>query len=711
MPPLRHHHHLRRLSTTTTTTTTTTKPPNSSSSRTKKARTLIGIINNHHHPQWSPTLESSLAPFTTHLSETTFLQTLRLIRSPAKALHFFNWAHSNSPLAHSHRTFLALLQLLARTRNLNAARNLLFSIESKSNGLVKLHDQFFNTLIRSYGDAGLIHESIKLFSTMDEMGIAPSVFTFNSLLSVLLRRGRTQMAKKVFDEMPQRGVSPDVVTFNVLIRGCCLNSMIDDGFWYFREMDKFQVCPDVVTYNTLVDGLCRVGKVRTARNLVKGMMKSPKKGVDLSPNVVTWTTLLRGYCEKQWIDEALEVFEEIVKSGMKPNGITYNTLIQGLCAAKRFDKIREVMEGMIGEGEGGFAPDTCTFNTLMNAHCGEGRLGEAMEVFEKMNELRVPPDSASYSILIRRLCEDGEFGRAEEMVDELLKKGVLLCDDGCTPLVAAYNPIFEYLCSNGKTKKAERVFRQLFKRGTQDPPAFKVLILGHCKEGTPQPGFDLLVLMLRRDFVPDAETYDSLIQCFLQKNEPSFAYKTIEKMLKSSHHPRTSTFHTILTALIKEGCAAEAASLLITMVNKKIRQNINISTATVIALFKSRIKDTAFHIVGLIYDNGFCIRMEEVICFLCKNRRFVEAKELLIFSLEKHQMEDNDIYSTVITGLCKSKRAAEAFNLYYEMTEKGKQTKLNCLSDLKLALESASLSNEASFVSKRMARQIEVISN
>ncbi|KAK9145845.1 hypothetical protein Sjap_005748 [Stephania japonica] len=699
MPPLHHLHlhlHLRRLSTAAA---ADTKPK---SSRTKKARALLRIINNQ---QWSPTLESSLTQFCTYLSETTFLQTLRLIRSPAKALHFFNWAHSNSPLTHSHRTFLQLLQLLARTRNLNAARNLLFSIESKSNGAVKLHDQFFNTLIRSYGNAGLINESIKLFGTMEEMGVAPSVVTFNSLLTVLLKRGRTQMARKVFDEMPQRGVSPDVVTFNVLIRGCCLNSMIDDGFWYFREMDKFQVCPDLVTYNTLVDGLCRVGRVKTAHNLVKGMQR---KGVDLSPNVVTWTTLLRGYCEKQWIDEALEVFEEIVKCGVKPNEITYNTLIQGLCEVKRFDKIREVMEGMIGGGGGGFVPDTCTFNTLMNAHCGDGRLGEAMKVFEKMNELRVQPDSASYSILIRRLCEDGEFGRAEEMFDELLKKDTLLCDDGCTPLVAAYNPIFEYLCSNGKTKKAERVFRRLFKRGTQDPPAFKVLILGHCKEGTPQAGFDLLVLMLWRDFVPDEETYDSLIQCFLQKNEPSFAYKTLEKMLKSSHHPRTSTFHTILTALIKEDCAAEAASLLNTMVNKKIRQNIHLSTETVIALFKFRIKDTAFHIVGLIYDNGFCITMEEVIRFLCKNRRFVEAKELLIFSLEKHQMKDIEIYSTVITGLCKSKRAAEAFSLYYEMTEKGKQTELNCLKDLKLALESASLSNEAAFVSKRIGRQIEV---
>ncbi|KAF8379903.1 hypothetical protein HHK36_027368 [Tetracentron sinense] len=668
-----------------------------SSNKTKTSRTMARLINNR---PWSPDLESSLSSLSSHLSRTTFLQTLHLIRTPAKAVHFFKWAQ-DSGFSHNDQSYFKLLELLGHSRNLNAARNLLFSIEKKSGGAVKLQDRFFNSLIRSYGQAGLIQESIKIFMTMRSVGVSPSVVTFNSLLLILLRRGRTTMAKKLYDEMLSTfGVTPDTYTFNILIRGFSMNSMVDEGFRFFKEMSRFGCDPDIVTYNTLVDGLCRAGKVRIAHNLLKGMHK---KSADTNPNVVTYTTLIRGYCMKQAISEALGVFEEMIGRGMKPNRITYNTLIQGLCQARKLDKIKEIMGGMIGGEE--FIPDTCTITTLINAHCNAGNLDEALKIFGKMSELQVQPDSATYSVLIRSLCKIRDFERGEELFDELSEQKILSRDFGCMPLVAAYNPMFEYLCGNGKTEKAERVFRQLLKRGTQDPPAFKTLIMGHCKEGTLRAGYDLLVLMLRRDFVPDAETYESLIEGFLWKGEPDFAHNTLEKMLKSSHLPKTSTFHSILQALVKHGHAREAATFVIMMLERKIRQNINLSTDTARVLFKSGLRYTAFEIVGLLYENGYSVKMEELVSFLCHNLKFLEARELLLFSLEKHRSIDIEMYSTVITGLCKIHRAPEAFGLYYELTEKGSQPGLNCLRDLRISLVAEGRSNEAEFVSKRIERK------
>ncbi|KAL5724137.1 hypothetical protein ACHQM5_007437 [Ranunculus cassubicifolius] len=700
----RNHHHLLSSLTiklawyhspqpATTTTNSAKKLQDFRSSKTKKAKTISRLINKQ---PWSETLESSLSHFIKHLSNTTILQSLRLIRTSSKALKFFDWAQING-YTHTEQSYYELLELLGRTRNLNAARNLLFSIEKKSSGNVKLSDKFFNSLIRSYGEAGLIQEALKLFVRMKEVRVSPSVVTFNSVFSVLLRRGRTNMAKKVFDEMLVSGVKPDVFTFNILIRGFCMNSMVDDGFRFFNEMEKYQCLPDVITYNTLADGLCRAGKVKIAHNLVKGMYK---KSEDLKPNVVTYTTLIRGYCEKQLIVEALSVFEEMIGCKMKPNRITYNTLIQGLCDAQKFDKIKEVLEGMISGGE--FTPDTCTFNTLMNAHCNAGKIDEAFEVFMKMRDLKVHPDSASYSILIRNLHKKGEVQRAEELFDDLSEKEILVHDVGCVPLVAAYNPMFQYLCANGKTKKAERVFRQLLKRGTQDPPSFRTLILGHCKEGTFEDGYELLVLMLRRDFVPDFEIYESLIEGLLEKNEATLALKTLEKMLKSSHQPRTATFHSILAALIKENSAAEAALLVKLMLERKTRQNINLSTDTVISLFKDGIKDTALEIIGLLHDNGYFTKMEEVVRFLYKTKKFLEAREVLMFSLEKHQKVDIEMHNKVITGLCKNKKAAEAFSLYYEVIKKGNHPGLSCLGGLKDALEAEGRLEEAEFVLKRM---------
>ncbi|XP_058086031.1 pentatricopeptide repeat-containing protein At1g02060, chloroplastic [Magnolia sinica] len=660
-------------------------------SKSKAALTISRLINTVN--PWSTDLESSLQPLLPTLSKTSFLQTLSLIKSPSKSLLFFRWALLNG-FPPDATTFSHMLDILGRSRNLNAARNLLLSVPAP----IRSDDRLFNSLIRSYGRAGLIQQSIKLFRKMKELGVARSVFSFNSLFSILLPRGRTHMVKKLYDEMQSTdGIAPDVYTFNILIRGFCLNSMVDEGFRFFKEMSKFGCSPDLITYNTLVDGLCRIGKVKIAHNLLKGMRtKSP----DLKPNVITYTTIIRGYCEKRSVAEVLDVFEEMVRRGLKPNRITYNTLIQGLCDARELDKMKEILKGIMENGE--FRPDTCTFNTLMNAHCNAGKLDDALKMFEKMSELEVVPDSATYSVLIRSFCERGEFERAEELFDELGEKEILLRGDGCVPLVAAYNPIFEYLCAEGKTGKAERVFRQLLKKGTQDPLSFKTLILGHCTEGTLGAGYEILVLMLRRDFVPDMETYGSLIDGFLQKGDSSFAHRTLEKMLRSEHLPKTSTFHSVLAVLIRDGCAQEAASVILIMLERRIRQNINLSTDTVIGLFRNGFKDRAFEVIGLLYDNGFSVKMEKVVGFLCQCRKFLEARELLLFCLEKHRNLDIEFYSTVVMGLCGIQRAPEAFALFYELAEKGGKPSLSCLEDLKIALESEGKLKEADFISKQI---------
>ncbi|KAF5446172.1 hypothetical protein F2P56_031821 [Juglans regia] len=667
------------------------------SAKTKRAKAMARLIN---YKPWSSELESSLSSLSPSLSKTAVLQTLRLIRTPSKAFQFFNWVHEMG-FSHTDQSYFMMLEILGRDRNLNVARNLLFSMEKRSNGVVKLEDRFFNSLIRNYGRAGLFQESIKLFTTMKSLGVSPSVVTFNSILTILLRRGRTNMAKDMYDEMLRTyGVTPDTYTFNILIRGFCKNSMVDEGFQFFKLMSHFSCEPDVVTYNTLVDGLCRVGKARIAHNVVKGMSK---KSMDLNPNVVTYTALIRGYCMKQEIDVALVLLEEMTSQGLKPNIITYNTLIKGLCEAQNLEKIKEILEGMMEVG--GFTPDTCTFNTIIHAHCSAGNLDEALNVFEKMSELQVLPDSATYSVLIRSLCQIGDYSRAEKLFGELSEKKILLCDVGCKPLVAAYNPMFEYLCGNGKTNKAERVFRQLMKRGRQDPPSYKTLIMGHCREGTYEAGYELVVWMLRRDFVPDFEIYESLIGGFLQKGKPLLAQQTLEKMLKSSHLPKTSTFHSILAELIEKGCARESSSFIMLMLERKIRQNINLSTNCIRLLLDRGLRDKAFRIVGMIYENGYSVKIEELVGFLCQSRKLLEARDMFLFSLDKHQNIDTNTCNTLIAGLCKMKKLSEAFGLYYELVEKGVHQQLTCLYDLKTALDAGGRSDQAEFVSKRMPGQ------
>ncbi|XP_004510607.1 pentatricopeptide repeat-containing protein At1g02060, chloroplastic [Cicer arietinum] len=669
----------------------TEKPKTRNASKT--AKTIVNLIN---FKPWSNGLLSS---FTNSLSKTTVLQTLRHIKFPSKAFHFFNWVHENG-FSHNSQSYFIMLEILGREKNLNVARNFLFSIEKRSNGEVKLEDRFFNSLIRSYGEAGLFKESIKLFQTMKSIGVSPSVITFNSVLLILLRRGRTNMAKEVFDEMLSTyGVTPDTYTYNILIRGFCKNSMVDEGFHFFKEMTSFNCDPDVVTYNTLVDGLCRAGKIKTAHNLVNGMSK---KCGGLSPDVVTYTTLIRGYCMKQEVNEALVILEEMNGRGLKPNIVTYNTLIKGLCEAQKWDKMKDILEQM--KGDSGAIPDACTFNTLINSHCCAGNLDEAFKVFENMKKLQVSADSASYSVLIRSLCQIGNYDKAEMLFDELFENEILLRSSGPKPLAASYKRIFQYLCEHGKTKKAERVLRQLMKRGTQDPLSYKTVILGHCKEGAFENGYELLIWMLRRDFLPDIDIYDYLIDGFLQKDKPLLAMEALEKMVKSSYQPKTSTWHSVLARLLEKDCVHESASVLVAMLEKNIRQNINLSTKCLQLLFDRGLQDRAFKINELIYKNGYCVKMDEVVQFLCKRGRASEACKMLLFSLKNNHKFDIDLCNTVILDLCKINKASEAFSLCYELVEKGLNHDLICINDLVAALEAGGRTAEAAFISKRIPR-------
>ncbi|KAK1303689.1 Pentatricopeptide repeat-containing protein [Acorus calamus] len=572
--------------------------------------------------------------------------------------------------------------------DLSAARSLLLSIHHQN------HDPIFNSLIRSSARSGQVHHPIKIFRSMKDLGVSPSVFTYNSLLKILLRRGRTASAKKLFSEM---GSISDACTYNILIRGFCLNRKVDEAVRLFVQLDRGgggRCKPDIITYNTLIDSLCRDGRVEAAHNMLKGM-----EGSNCFPDVVTYTTVMRGFCQKRRIEDAIEVFDIMVQRGVEPSDVTYNTIIQGLCEAQMLDIAKELLRRC-----NGFRPNACTFNMLMTANCKMGKVEVALAMFDRMKELEVEPDSASYGLLIPNLCQVGDFETAERLFDELHESRVLVLKTGPVPFVSNYKVMFKYLCMNGKTVKAERVFMQLVERGTLDADAFKMLILGHCKEGEPDRALEILGLMCKRDYAPDEETYGALIEGFLKRDCGSVkAVEVLERMGWSMHRLPTSVFHSVLVALLRDGQAEEASRLIKVMLEKQIRQNIDLSTGTILLLFQNDLKEMAFDTMKSLYRSGYSVKIDELIKSLSEKCKFSEALKILLFSLESHPSVDAVNCRVVMKGLCQIRRTSEAFALFYELTERGKQFVVsNCLKDLRAALNEDGRIKEAEFVSKRM---------
>ncbi|CAN6242818.1 unnamed protein product [Urochloa humidicola] len=603
------------------------------------------------------------------------------------------------------------LHHLLRSRDLRPALSYLRTLPSP---FTLLPNHALNALLRALAAAGRVRAATSLFRSIP----APTPHSFNSLLAALLRRGRRRAASAllaVFLRCPD--ASPDVTTLNTLLHGLSTASQRPSVPTLLRLLqflpETYAFAPDAITYNSLLSALCRAGDLATARKLFDGIRVSEEgknrrvseegKESGAFPNVVTYTTMIRAYCAKGLADEALVLFKVMVANGVPPNRITYNTMVQGFCEAGRMELVKEVFE------MDSFKPDTCTFNTLMAAHYKEGRIEDAMKVFDQMTELHVRRDSASYSMVIRALCENGEFGRAEELVDEISEKEVLKKRGASVPLVAGYNPVFVYFCENGKAKKARMLFGQLLDRRSKvDFQAFKTLILGHCKEGNFEEAYELVLSMLKRELVPDSECYIAVIDGFMQKGRMKSAWEVLHRMLNSGLRPSTSTFHSVLLGLQKkDGCAKEAADLIEIMLERKIRQNVDLSTNLIDVLFKSDLNDRAYKITKRLYDNGYYIKMGKLIAALCEEKKFIDAAEFTLFSLQKHHELGVAIHSLVLDGLCMDGRASEAFRLFYELIENGRTSAVAAPRSLVLlhhALKEAGKMKEADFVGKQMRR-------
>ncbi|KAK8951756.1 Pentatricopeptide repeat-containing protein [Platanthera zijinensis] len=650
-------------------------------------------------PPSSSALDSAISPLLLRLSHpNSLLRALSLLPSPSSApLLFLSALRLGSPLA-DHRAAGKTIHLLLRSRNLRPAVDFLLSLPYPS---PLVHDAAFNALIRALAAAGHLRRAIGLFRLMPIRGISYSSFSFNSLISALLRRSRTRAAARLFHLMIRLGVPPDAVTFNTLIRGFCLNSMLPEAFQVFRLMSRHRCDPDIVSYNTLLDGLIRAGKFAAARDLFDEMRSISG---ELTPNIVSYTTLIRGFCGQLMVAEAIDLLDEMISHGLKPNEITFNTLMKGFCEAGRLDLMKKICDE-----EFGFKPDICTFNTLIAAHCDSGDVEDALKVFDGLPELKVKADSATYSTLIRGLCSIGNFEKAELLVDDLLEKNVLRRAGSYIPIMAAYNPLFEYWCDCGKTKKARKVLRELIEgRAIVDPIAFKTIILGHCKEGAFMKGYNLLVSMVMRDLKPDYESCQELLTGFISKGNIRSAFEVLKRILDIGHRPGTDHIHSLLSGLLKmDGCANEAADLVFTMVERKIRQNIDLSTDVIHKLFENGFNERALGILRLLYESGYCVKMEKLVRILCREGRFLEARDLSLFSLEKKERLNPQALCVVVNGLCELERASEAFDLFYNMLEardiSGKSDFSGCMNSLRLALEKTGMLKEAEFVSRQIS--------
>ncbi|OMO88493.1 hypothetical protein CCACVL1_08359 [Corchorus capsularis] len=644
---------------------------------------------------WTTRLQNSIRNLVPEFDHSLVYNVLHRSRNSEHALQFFRWVERSGLIRHDREAHMKIIEILGGASKLNHARCILLDMPSKG---VQWDEDMFVVMIESYGKAGIVQESVKMFQKMKELGVERTVKAYDALFKVILRRGRYMMAKRYFNRMLSEGIEPTRHTYNIMLWGFFLSQKLETAIRFYEDMKTREIEPDVVTYNTMINGYTRFKKMDEAEKLFVEM-----KGKNLAPTVISYTTMIKGYVAAEQVDDGLRLFEEMKSSGIKPNATTYSTLLPGLCDAGKITEAKDILKEMVNRY---IAPkDNSIFIKLLISQCKSGDLSAAHDVLRGMMRLSIPTEAGHYGVLIENFCKANEFDQAIKLLDKLVEKEIVLRPQSSVDMEAsAYNPIIEYLCHHGQTGKAEVFFRQLMKQGVLDPIAFNNLIRGHAKEGNPALAFEILQIMGRRGLPKDADAYKLLIESYLRKGEPADAKTALDGMIEDGHLPESGIFKSVMESLFEDGRVQTASRVMKSMVEKGVKEHMDLVAKILETLLMRGHVEEAIGRIELLMQNGCAPNLDSLLSVLSEKGKTIAALKLLDFGLERDCSLDFSSYEKVLDALLAAGKTLNAYSILCKIMAKGGITDTNwsSLEDLINILNQEGNTKQADILSRMM---------
>ncbi|KAL9324812.1 hypothetical protein ACSQ67_005457 [Phaseolus vulgaris] len=106
------------------------------------------------------------------------------------------------------------------------------------------------------------------------------------------------------------------------------------------------VKPDAITVNIVIYAYSKLGKVRTAIQLLDRITA----GKEFCSDIIAHTSLLWGICNWLGIEEAVVYLNKMINRGISPNIVTWNVLVRGF-----FNKLGHIgpiriLDDILGNG-------------------------------------------------------------------------------------------------------------------------------------------------------------------------------------------------------------------------------------------------------------------------------------------------------------------------------------------------------------------------
>jgi pentatricopeptide repeat protein len=262
-----------------------------------------------------------------------------------------------------------------------------------------------NALVDMYAKCGDAAAALWCFRTMAP---AKNVVTWNTMISAHARAGEPHEALALFREMVRQqgqGARPDDATFVAVLGACARLGALDAGMWahaYYVRRAGRNAALDGVVGNALLDMYAKCGAMEQAAEVFDAMARR---------DVYTYTSMISGLAAHGRGVDALALFADMKRAGVRPNNVTFLGVLSACCHAgfiedglRHFDAMSKLH---------GLAPGLEHYGCVVDMLGRAGRLDEAEELVAAMP---VRPDAPIWGSLLSACRAHGHIDRAERVM-------------------------------------------------------------------------------------------------------------------------------------------------------------------------------------------------------------------------------------------------------------------------------------------------------
>ncbi|KAL1204146.1 Pentatricopeptide repeat-containing protein [Cardamine amara subsp. amara] len=130
-------------------------------------------------------------------------------------------------------------------------------------------------------------------------------------------------------------------------------------------------------------------------------------------NVVAWTAMISGFLQNEGKEEALDLFWEMRRKGVRPNEFTYSVILTALPVISPSEVHAQVVKT-------NYERSSTVGTALLDAYVKLGKVDEASKVFNGIDD----KDIVAWSAMLAGYAQTGETEAAIKMFSDLTKGGI-----------------------------------------------------------------------------------------------------------------------------------------------------------------------------------------------------------------------------------------------------------------------------------------------